>query len=267
MTKPTGHQVDRLYERLSAKERAKLRLGWWKEYRDDDPALRKATPDDQLDEVDRYIRAAMECHDVVTTFVLQLSEKVETVQARMAMIACFHLWMLDAYRLRWAAEWDLPEVITESEHATRLAERREERFPLEDCSHLLADIDLEDDEMEADRVQWEQRIRHALRAKQLKATKDGIRYGDLMDWAGEEVSVYAQRGHKLAVLPDDQARNSASTNAGSGCVQTRRAGRKVRFGTPIRAERFVLGFARGVPPGVGPSSLPFTQPTFGRPRV
>jgi hypothetical protein len=147
----------------------------------------------------------MECHDVVTTFVLQLSEKVETVQARMAMIACFHLWMLDAYRLRWAAEWDLPEVITESEHARRLAEKRAERFPLEDCSHLLADIDLEDDEMEADRVQWEQRIKQALRAKQLKGTKDGIRYGELMDWAGQEVSVYAQRGHTLAVLPDDQA--------------------------------------------------------------
>jgi hypothetical protein len=130
MSAPTSNQLDRLYQRMTAKERAKLRVSWWNEDRDDDPALRKPTPEQQFDEINAFISAALNAHDTLAIFVPWLTEKVETVRARTALVAAFHLWMLQADRLRWAIDLDLPEIITESEHASRLAPARQERFPV-----------------------------------------------------------------------------------------------------------------------------------------
>jgi hypothetical protein len=70
---------------------------------------------------------------------------------------------------------------------------------------LLSDLDLEDDEMEEDRKRWEARIRKAIKASELHATRAGVQFGDLMDWAGQEVFAYADGPHEMTVLPDRHA--------------------------------------------------------------
>lgn len=208
-----GLRMGKLNIFLTAPERALLRLRAFKEDEPEDPALYRSTPNWQIAEVNPAMRFVNGVHDTVGWYIVCLQTRMETLEARHGIVAALSLWSTHAYRMRDSLIFDLPEPITQHEHASRLADARAEIVPLADLAALLA----EDDDWEDTEEAWEAAVTR--RVAELRAlVKDGslvsekrhdgeivVAWGDYCDWRREEAHVLPEYGIKVSVWPDEAA--------------------------------------------------------------
>jgi len=194
-------ELEKLYRRLTAKERARLEIAGWREDREPDPLLRRLTPDSQVREINQYLLGAERANAIVGAMVLWLGQRVETLEVRHGLVAALRLRQMLADEVVMALQLDLPEPITTAEHERRLAEQRAERIPIGEAAWLLVDSELDDEEMVAEQARQEARIRAAAKQGELAVERGKVRCGELMDWAEREVTVVPEWGLEMQVLP------------------------------------------------------------------
>ncbi len=208
------NRVEKLWAVLSPKERAALRLKWWKADEADPPGFYRATPDYQIDDVNRLTRLFNAAHHETTWYVSWLNARLDGTAIRLALLGALHLWSLHANRIREQLEWFSGEPITQADYDRRLAEAREELLPLDVAADLLMDDEPDSDDLTDDG--WDERIREiAARLRHLihegvllGEQTDGelqVRAGSFYDWRHEAVPVIPEHGLRLAVFPDDAA--------------------------------------------------------------
>lgn len=202
MTRSSDAELEKLYRRLTAKERAKLEIERWHEDREPDLLLRKHTPDYQMPQINAYLWTAESANDLVAALVLWLSEHLEGITLRHAIVSALRLHELLADRVRMTLLLDLPEPVTATEAARRLDEQRAERLPIDEAAWLLVDHELDGEELDADYTLQEARIQEAAKAGRLRVERGHVRYGELLDWADRESRVLPDWGATVAVLPD-----------------------------------------------------------------
>jgi hypothetical protein len=139
--------------------------------------------------VSSHLRAVSKTGLVIGGLVAWLHAKLETVEARIGIVGALQLWELDRDWWRMAIHFDLPEVLTESEASKQIAERRDVKFTFEECAWHMVDMELDDDELDADVKRQERRVRAVVKAGELVAVRGMIRYGDLADWLGEDLAL------------------------------------------------------------------------------
>jgi hypothetical protein len=205
-------RLEKLNMFLTVPERALLRLRAFKADEPEDPALRRSTPEWQLAEVNQAMRLVNGVHDTVGWYVICLQTRMETLEARHGIVAALSLWSAHAYRMRDALIFDLPEPLTRSEYASRLAGARAELVPLPDLAKLLAEDDDCDDE-----AAWDAAVARHLAALRV-LVEDGtlasakrhdgeivVEWGAFCDWRGEEVHVLPEYGTRVSTWPDEAA--------------------------------------------------------------
>jgi hypothetical protein len=90
------NRVDKLFKDLSVEERGQLRLRWWKEDVDYPLAFYRATPNDQLPEVNRLTRLFNTIHREATWYAIWLHARLDAATERLMLLGALQLWTLDA---------------------------------------------------------------------------------------------------------------------------------------------------------------------------
>ena len=94
------NRLQKLFKALTARERASMRLRWFKEDAEEPDALRQTTPWDQFEEVNRLARVGDATNHEVTWYALWLRARLDAVRVRFGMVDCLRLWGLHADQLR-----------------------------------------------------------------------------------------------------------------------------------------------------------------------
>jgi hypothetical protein len=113
---------------------------------------------------------------------------------------------------------ELPEPITVAERERRIAEQRSETVCLAEAAWLLVDHDLAEDEFNRACGEQEARIRQAADDRELVVQRGEVRVGELMDWAGRDVTVVPEWGPETEVLPEAYEDYIAKVNRFRGRV-------------------------------------------------
>jgi hypothetical protein len=94
-----SNRVERLYDRLTARERAVLVLRSWKDGKDEDPAWRYSMPSDQTAEFNRLIELMNGVNVHLAPFVFATVPEVDKLGLRLGWMAAFALWAHQRYEL------------------------------------------------------------------------------------------------------------------------------------------------------------------------
>jgi hypothetical protein len=213
------NSLERHYDRLTAKERAILSLKAWKNDEEPDEALKRSTPQHDVRMVSSHLRAVSKTGLVVGGLASWLEAKLEGLELRLALVAAMHLREIDRDRLDWLVRFDLPEVLTESEAAAQILERRAEPFTFEEAAWHLADHELDDGDLARDVKRQEKRLRAAVKAGELQSARGKVLFGDLLDWNGETLAPWANDGLHVAVLPDSASDYAEKATAARGALR------------------------------------------------
>lgn len=210
----SDRRLESVYEKLTAKERALMRVRWAKEGIKEPPSLYKTTPPRQIDEVNRVTELFGETSTTIGWYVFWLQSRLEALSARLGTVAVLRLWSLRNESLRELLVFGSGEPVTRTEYAQRLAESREELVPVSDGADFVAEReleaeDLDDREYHRRRRAHERRLRQLVDGGQLASAKPGRRLcipaGVFYDWLGGETPVPPEMGAFLDVLPDETA--------------------------------------------------------------
>lgn len=207
-------RLQKLYKELTAKERAIMRLRWFKEDAEEPPELFQTTPWEQIDEINRLARIGGATHRYVSPFALWLQARLQATSVRFGIISAFQLWSLHADRLLGKVLFEAGEPITQSAYDARLAAARSEALPVDVLAELLAEADLEEEDLD-DRqykrrlAEHERKLRQLVADGTLPGTGRGrsvkVPAGAFYDWRGEETPVLPERGLRYEVFPDGAA--------------------------------------------------------------
>jgi hypothetical protein len=109
------NRVDRLFKDLSVEERGQLRLRWFKEGVDFPLAFYRATPGDQIPEVNRLTRLFNTTHREATWYAIWLHARLDAAAERLTLLGALQLWTLEApasvSRARAPLAEDLPLMV------------------------------------------------------------------------------------------------------------------------------------------------------------
>ncbi len=94
------NRLQKLFKALTARERASMRLRWFKEDTEEPVELLQTTPWEQFAEVNRLARIGDATNHEITWYALWLLARLDAVRARLGMVDCLRLWELHADQLR-----------------------------------------------------------------------------------------------------------------------------------------------------------------------
>ncbi len=94
------NRVEKLFRSLTAKERAIMRLRWFKEDAEEPAELLQTTPWEQINEINRLARLADATNHEVTWYALWAQARLDAINVRFGMVDCLWLWSLHADQLR-----------------------------------------------------------------------------------------------------------------------------------------------------------------------
>jgi hypothetical protein len=95
----TAQKIERLYDRLTARERAILVLRSWKEGKEEEPGWRWSMPLDQTAEFNRLIDLMNGVNQHLAPFVFATAPEVDKLGLRLGWMAAFTLWGNQRYEL------------------------------------------------------------------------------------------------------------------------------------------------------------------------
>jgi hypothetical protein len=219
-----GNRVERLYDRLTAKERALLVLQAWKEDKEEELGVRWSMPPDQVTEFNRYIDLMNGVNQHLVPFLIAVSLEVEKLSLRLGWLGTLALWGLETWELGAIINVSMKEPVTESEYRELEAKARREPMSVADCAEVLTSRyeDWTDDELQSkkhgivDPKAWERvasenwkTVRKLIDDGKLPATRKGrkiiVESGAFYDWLGEQAPVIPEEGFEYEVLPDAEA--------------------------------------------------------------
>ena len=207
-------RLERLAEKLTAKERALLVLRAFKEERRQDPVWRRTMPEEQVEEFGGYLRRICGLNGELGWYLLVLNQEVEKLDLHLESLTNLMLWGLSGWRTRLFMMRHTKEPVTESEYRELEAKARMDPMPVDELAELLED---ESRNREAVDVEELERLRQD-KAGELAALvdqgilvggeEDGRRYvqaGSYYDWVREPVPMHPAWAREYEVLPDDEA--------------------------------------------------------------
>jgi hypothetical protein len=130
-------RADRLFSALSAKERALLVLRAWKEGAEADRQVRSTMPLNQVDSFNRYIDLMNSVNESLGRYLIVLRAQVEQLGLINGWLATMRLWDLHAFGLGLFIFRNVPEPITESDHARLKRPRGREPAPDRGLSYAV----------------------------------------------------------------------------------------------------------------------------------
>ncbi len=220
-------RIDKLFPALTAKERAILVLGAWKQGEEEDPLVRREMPAEQGVEFNRLIDLMNGVNVDLATRDITLYALVGKQGAKSGWLATVQVWGLDAWRVAAYLFLHTKEPVTESEHRKLVRKARSEMVPARELAEILverhdgwseADVESASDEGDDlvsdeawDRVRKgkEKEIARLVEDGTLKGERKGRRLlvnaGSFYDWLGEPAPVPPEWGLEFEVFPDEDA--------------------------------------------------------------
>ncbi len=226
------HQLEKMFESLTAHERAVLVLRSWKEGKDEDPAWRRTMPSSQGSEFNHYIGLMNGVNTRIGVYLLFVRQEVEKLSLRFAWLMTMMLWQYQALEFWEHVLFASKEPVTESEYRELERKEREEYRPIGELASILTehhDGFTEADLMPAEdghdehivvapeawaRVQKEKERELAALVKEGALPGQGrgkalkVQAGAFYDRLGEPAPVYPEWARWYEVVPDDQAEDA-----------------------------------------------------------
>ncbi len=210
----SDNRLQKIFKVLTAKERAIMRLRWFKEDAEEPAELLQTTPWEQIGEINRLARFGDATQHEVSWYGTWLQTRLDAINVRFGMVDCLRLWGLHADQLRTRLVCDAGEPVTRSEYDARLAAARVERLPVSALAELLSEADLDAEDL--DDRQYDQRVRdHERELRRLVAERTlpgtgrgrglQITAGAFYDWRGEPAPVVPEWALGFEVFPDQAA--------------------------------------------------------------
>lgn len=131
-------ELNRIFQSVTARERATLILRAWKNKIPEDPLWRQAMPPDQREEFNRLISLMNVANGQLSHLITFIALEVDKLEMKVMLWYCLRLWDLHISQLDFAASNVATEVVTESELAARQATRVEEYVPVDEVARTLA---------------------------------------------------------------------------------------------------------------------------------
>ena len=132
-------RLERLAEKLTAKERALLVLRAFKEERRQDPVWRRTMPEEQVEEFGGYLRRICGLNGELGWYLLVLNQEVEKLDLHLESLTNLMLWGLSGWRTRLFMMRHTKEPVTESEYRELEAKARMDPMPVDELAELLED--------------------------------------------------------------------------------------------------------------------------------
>ena len=221
----THGRLNRLNERLTAKERAKLVLRSLKEDEDEDPWVRRMMPASQINEFNRLITLMNGVNIRLGALVAILHQSLLVVSQRLGWLCTLVLFEASVDGMEQYLRAHVKRPLTESEYAEHKRRAENELIPVEALAEEEADenedwrpedIESGDDgeefvsEAAWDRVKKERMkaLRRLVKEGALEGrrTRKGlsIRAGSYYGRRGVEVPVYLDGHREIEVIPDSR---------------------------------------------------------------
>lgn len=207
-------RLDRVAERLTAKERALLVLRAMKEEKPPDPAWRRTMPEDQVEEFHRYLALIEGVNLRLGWYLLVLYQGVEKLGLRMESIINQVLWGFSCWQTRLFMMDQTKEPVTESVYRELEVQARAGLMPVDELADLLVE---EGQEPEAVRDEAWERLRREKEDELAALVEQGVlagsetgaglfvQAGSFYDWHGEPVPMHPAWAGEYEVIPDDEA--------------------------------------------------------------
>lgn len=210
----TNHgRLDRLHDRLTARERAKLVLRAWKQGKDEDPWVTLTMPDHQAREYNRLITLMNGVNIRLGALIAVHYEAGLVLSQRLGWLSTIVLYEANMDSVRLFLRAHVKRPITESEYAEQARRARDELIPVAELAEEEADNNEdwgpedvetgEDGEERVSEAAWER-----VKKERIKALRQLVREGELegrktgKGLAIRASSYYGRRGEDVPVLWD-----------------------------------------------------------------